>query len=459
MAQTVFRRFCQRVAVLAMCGVALVALLCPSVAMAKSCPSLVIVIDQSASMAQNPMGQTQPQGSPTSKWSIATKALTNMNNKYDGLLPLGYSNFPTMAGCNTSTTVAIPPGYSNRVAINNAMIAFPFAGGSTPTCNAVANNAKDLATRDPGRASYLLLVTDGAPDAACCGADPVKSTVDAIRAAANPTVAGTPPVYTLVVGFGKVGDAERQALNQMADAGGFPVTTGDPNYRYYRAEDSTALEKALALIVKYVAGGDAGTIATCEDGCYGKGCPAGQACVQNACRTDPCTGKTCPADKYCLPTFYSNGTSKADCVDSCKTPCPQTSRCERGQCVGDPCSGLCQPGQKCELIPDFNIGKCVTEPLCENTICHQTQGCFGGATDGECRDDACRYVTCPTGTVCHSFTGSCESPDPQPVQSLGSGGIGCEVGSGSSASRLSWLSTGLLLSLLLLARRRSTSAS
>ncbi|MFO0620628.1 MAG: hypothetical protein U0745_04465 [Polyangia bacterium] len=50
-------------------------------------------------------------------------------------------------------------------------------------------------------------------------------------------------VYTMVLGFGKTTDAERQALNQMADAGGFPVTNGDPLYRYYRAEDSTALEQ------------------------------------------------------------------------------------------------------------------------------------------------------------------------------------------------------------------------
>ena len=459
MAQTVFHRFCQRIAVIAMCGLALLMLLHPSVATAKSCPNLVIVIDQSASMAKNAMGITVPQGSPDSKWSIATKALIGMNNKYDGLLPLGYSNFPTGTNCPVSATVRIPPGYANRVSINNAMIDFPYAGGSTPTCTAVTNNAKDLATRDPSRASYMLLVTDGSPDSLCCGVDPVKTTVDAIRAAANPTVSTVPPVYTLVVGFGQVSDAERQALNQMADAGGFPVTNGDPLYRYYRAEDSAALEQALALIVKYVAGGDAGTIATCEDGCYGKGCPAGQACVQNACRTDPCAGKTCPADKYCLPTFYSNGTSQADCVDTCKAPCPQTSRCERGQCVGDPCSGQCQPGQKCQPIPDTNQGKCVDEPLCKNTICHQSQGCFGGTSDGECRDDACRFVTCPTGTVCHPFTGSCESPDPQPIQSLGAGGIGCDVSTGSSAGRLSWLSAGLILSLLLLARRRTVHAA
>ena len=456
MARTDFLRLYRRIAAWAVCGAALWTLLVPCDAAAKSCPNLVIVLDQSASMAQNPMGITVAQGSPDSKWSIATKALIGMNNKYDGLLPFGYSNYPTGTNCPVSTTVRIPPGYANRVTINNAMIDYPYPGGSTPTCTAVTNNAKDLVVKDPSRPSYLLLVTDGSPDALCCGADPVKTTVDAIRAAANPTMAGVPPVYTMVLGFGKTTDAERQALNQMADAGGFPVTNGDPLYRYYRAEDSTALEQALALIVKSVTGGDAGSIVTCEDGCYAKGCPAGQACIQNACRTDPCFDKTCPTNQYCLPTFYTNGSSKAECVAACKSPCPQTSRCERGQCIGDPCSGQCQAGQKCELIGDLGVGKCVDEPLCKNTLCHQTQGCFAGQSDGECRDDLCRLVTCPAGTVCHPFSGTCESPDAQPILSIGSGGISCEVGPSSSAGRLSWLSMGLLLSLLVLRRRRAS---
>ncbi|HNI59794.1 MAG TPA: vWA domain-containing protein [Pseudomonadota bacterium] len=454
MAQTVFHKLWQRTTAVTMCAAVLIALSVPRTALAKACPNLVILIDQSASMAQNSLGQSVPQGSPDSKWSIATKALTNMNNKYDGLLPLGYCNFPNPTGCSVNAKIPIPPGYSNRIAINNAMITYPFSGGNTPTCTAVTSAAADLVKSDPTRPGYLLLVTDGSPDALCCGADPVKTTVDAIRAAANPTVAGTPPVYTMVLGFGKTLDSERASLNLMADAGGFPLTQ-DPTYHYYRAEDATALEQALATIVKSVVGGDAGTIATCEDGCYAKGCPGGQVCYQNSCRANPCATKTCPSSQYCLPTFYANGTSNAECVDACRSPCPQTSRCDRGKCVGDPCSGQCLPGQKCQPIPDSSFGTCVDEPLCKNTICHQGQGCFAGATDGQCVDNLCNYVTCPQGTVCHPFTGACESPDPQPVLSLGAGGIGCDVSqTASSASRLSWLSSGLLLSLLLLSRRR-----
>lgn len=426
----------------------------PRGAHAKACPNLVILLDQSASMAQNPQGVLMPQGSPDSKWAIATRALSEMNLRYDRLLPLGYSNFPTGVGCPVNATVPIQPGYNNLVAIHNAMIAYPFPGGSTPTCEAVRQTASDLVGKYKNP-SYLLLVTDGEPDALCCGANPVKATVDAIAAAAKPTVPGVSPVYTLVVGFGKTLDSERLVLNQMADAGGYPVTT-DPNYRYYRAEDKTALEQALARIVKSVTGGDAGVAETCEDGCYAKGCPQGQVCYKSDCRANPCASKTCPSSEYCVPTFNADGTATAACVAACVHPCPVTSRCDKGQCVGDPCSGQCQSGQKCQASPDGGTGTCVSEPLCALTLCHNTQGCFVSNDTGQCKDDSCRYITCPLDTVCRPFSGSCQSPDPQPIFGLGSGGIGCSTGGGTtSALRLSLLSSGLLLSLLFLGRKRA----
>ncbi|HMU40784.1 MAG TPA: hypothetical protein PKE31_17375 [Pseudomonadota bacterium] len=447
---------------LALCACLWWPLLDAQSAFGKSCPNLVILIDQSASMAQNPLGISEPPLSPNSKWKIATNALTAMNNRYDGLVPLGYTSFPTGVNCPVSPTVMIPPGYNNQVAINNAMIAYPIAGGSTPTCTAVTATATDLIAKDKTRTNYILLVTDGAPDALCCGADPVKTTVDAIRAAANPTLPGVPKVYTLVVGFGKTLDAERQALNQMADAGGFPVQ-GDPNYRYYRAEDATALEAALATIVKSVSSGDAGAEQTCEDGCYGKPCPSGQVCYQNECRVNPCETKTCLATQYCLPTFNSDGTNSAACVDSCSQPCPVTSRCDRGKCVGDPCSGKCQAGQRCEPYPDGSGGACIVEPLCATTICHNTQGCFSDGKASKCEDNFCNYITCPQGTVCRPVKGNCESPDPQPVQSLGSGGIGCSVGDGNqpgtAAWRLSLLVGGVFLAIQLHRRRRNRTST
>ena len=72
------------------CGLALLSAL--PAARAGKCPNLAILLDQSASMGQDPMGVQQPQGSPSAKWAIATSALTRLNNRFDGLLPIGYSN-------------------------------------------------------------------------------------------------------------------------------------------------------------------------------------------------------------------------------------------------------------------------------------------------------------------------------------------------------------------------------
>lgn len=364
-------------------------------AAAKPCPTLTILLDQSASMAQNPQGfaETDPK---KQKWGIATKALTALNNRYTGFLPIGYGNFPTE---NRSCTVDennaqtwIPVGYTNQNKINNAMIAYPFSGGSTPTCDAIKKLAAKLSTVETKRsAHYVLLVTDGAPADTCCGASPVQATVDAIRAAAQQT----PPLKTIVVGFGQLDAASRDAMNQMALAGGVPDST-DPNFKYYRAEDEANLDAAITRVLTVVlGGGDAGSSGTCEDGCYGTPCPSGQYCKQNQCALNPCANVTCIPGQACAPD--------GSCVAICAITCPTGSHCDRGRCVGDPCSGSCTSGQKC----DTASGRCTPDPACQGIICHTTQGCFGGA----CVDDPCKYLTCPAGSQCKAFIGSCEAID------------------------------------------------
>ena len=368
-------------------GIALFAAL-PS-ARAGKCPNLAILLDQSASMAQDPTGVVQPQGSPKSKWAIATAALTSLNNRFDGLLPIGYSNFPSMNNACMTQGLRIPVGYGNRVAINNAMIDFPFSGGSTPICDAITKLAAEPLLKDSSRGQFVLLVTDGAPQAACCGVDPVQSTVDAIKAAAQQS----PPIYTFVVGFGQLSMAEQTALNQMALAGGYP-DNGNAAYKYYRAESSADLDTALGRVIMQINGGDAGPVITCEDGCYGTGCPSGQICQQNACKQNPCAGKTCPQEQTCQP----DGTCAAVCVVSC----PLGSVCQRGRCVADACSGSCGPGQLC----DSSTSQCVADKKCTGIVCHTTQGCFGGV----CVDNPCAYLTCPDGYSCRDFNGSCQKP-------------------------------------------------
>jgi hypothetical protein len=399
---------------------------------APHCPNLVILLDQSASMAQTPAGKP-PAAGEKSKWDIATAVLTNLNNKYTGLLPIGYTNFPSrnLPGCDTQAfNVPVAYGNATQVAINNAMIAFPFPGGSTPTCTAVSKLAAQSQLQDQSRGQYILLVTDGSPDAACCPPDPVAATVSAISAAA----AQSPPIYTIVVGFGVL-PSEQATLNKLALAGG--KASADPVNKFYSASDQASLDLALSGILNQLVGGDAGSPVTCEDGCYGTACPSGQVCIQDQCKPNPCQSQVCPPSQYCL----FDG-SKATCTNSCSQSCPLGSRCANGSCILDDCGGPCLPGQMC------SGGQCVADPKCQNVVCHVTQGCVKGA----CVDNPCVYTTCPGGTECIDFSGACMPPRPA---SGGSGsGCSCDFSRGSRAASFSPLAALLVLALALLIRGR-----
>lgn len=407
-----------------------------AVAGSGKCPNLTILLDQSASMQQDPMGVLQPKGSPNSKWAIATASLTKLNNRFDGLLPIGYSNFPSADnGCMTQG-LRIPVGYGNRVAINYAMIDYPFQGGSSPQCDAIKKLAAEPLLKDPSRGQYVLLVTDGAPAVDCCGADPVQTTVDAITAALQQS----PPIYTIVVGFGDLQPSEQMAMNRMALAGGYPDST-DPNYKYFRADSPTSLDDVLNRILMQIRGGDAGQVTTCEDGCYGTPCPSGQVCLQNACKPNPCAGKTCPADQSCQ--------ADGSCAPVCVVTCPANSRCEKGRCIADPCSGTCTAGQIC----DNATGRCAPDPKCANVTCHYSQGCVNGA----CVDNPCVYLTCPSGYSCIDFDGSCEVMSGS--GSDGSMASGCALSAAPRSASLSALAAAaLVLCALSLRRRRETAA-
>ncbi len=410
-------------------------------AAAPRCPNLTILLDQSASMSQTPAGSI-PMPGEQSKWDIATSVLTNLITKYDGLLPIGYSNFPYQnASCDTrgfyvtTTGKTLSPAYGNRQDIYNAMhaypTAYPWSGGSTPTCTAVANLAMQPQLQDPTRGQYILLVTDGAPEAQCCPTDPVQTTVAAISAAD----AQSPAVQTFVVGFGIV-PAQAAALDSMAVAGGVP--DNDPNHKFYVATDETTLDAKISGILSQLVGGDAGAPVTCEDGCYGTPCAAGSVCLQDQCVTNPCATQTCPSGQTCL----FNGTT-ASCIGVCAPACPLGATCNNGQCVPNACGGPCASGQMCDTSSDT----CVPDPKCQNVACHETQGCIAG----KCVDDPCVYTTCPAGTQCLAFTGQCMAPrDPNETEP-GNMATGCAVGPGrrSHASELGPLCA--LLALIVLA--------
>jgi hypothetical protein len=398
------------------------------------CPNLALLLDQSTSMNQNPQGGIESDRTKT-KWAIATTSLTALNNNITGRLPLSYTNFPQYNGtCVAYDTFRVPLGYKNQKAINDAMIENPFTTGATPMCTAITKLADEMAFTDPQRPHYILMLTDGAPDASCCGANPVQATVDAIAAAAGQS----PPVKTIVVGFGNLPPTERDSLNRMAQAGGLPKKGTN---QFYEAADADSLNSVLNTILHTLVVGDAGGGLLCEDGCYATPCPSGQACIADECKPNPCTTQTCPEGQSCL----FNGVT-ASCVAACKSPCPLRSRCSNGACVPDPCSGPCESGFSCYQ------GVCEPDSKCDNVLCHTSQACI----EGKCVDNPCLYTTCPEGTQCVDFTGMCMAPRP-PGFSQTLGGCQCQLGHDSPAGVLGPL-TGLALCLVLLALRRQRRA-
>ncbi len=399
-----------------------------ALAVVPRCPNLAILLDQSASMNDNPQGMLESDRSKT-KWAIATATLTTLNNNLNGRLPLAYTNFPRYDGsCVPYETFRVPLGSNNKTEINNAMIEYPFKAGTTPMCTAISKLADEMAFKDPQRPHYILLLTDGVPDAACCGIDPVQATINSIDAA----IAQSPPVKTIVVGFGNLPASDRDALNRMAVAGGLPKQGTN---KFYEATDAASLNSVLNTILRTLVVGDAGAGVLCEDGCYGTPCPTGQVCLQDACKANTCISQQCPNGQACLLTAQG-----ASCVGTCKSPCPLKSRCDNGLCVPDPCSGPCPSGQQC-----LN-GACQPDPRCDALLCHGGQGCI----EGKCVDNPCLYTTCPEGTECVDFTGMCMAPRPPGFDQTG--GCQCKVGSDSPAGILGPLSA--LLFLTWLARRR-----
>jgi hypothetical protein len=207
-------------------------------------PNLLVVLDRSCSMKTKVGG--------LSKWQHAVDALTKLTAKLQGVIRFGLTLFPDKEGDACSQgTIPIPVGAGNEGKIQ-ALLAGALAFGNlyypngpcvTNIDTAVQQAATDPAFGDPKRASFVLLISDGA-QALCAAGGGDAGTTQTITQLRQKSVS------TFVVGFGGAADASQ--LNVFADAGGKP--SGDPLTRFYRAEDGASLSAALAKISKRTVG-------------------------------------------------------------------------------------------------------------------------------------------------------------------------------------------------------------
>ncbi len=203
-------------------------------------PNLLIVLDRSCSMTSLVNGK--------SKWLTAVEALNGMMVSHKDGIRFGLTMFPDKVTPSCSQDkIPFSPAAGNEAAISATLtnslqkndVNYPAGPCVTNIDTALLQAKGEPALMDPARASYVMLVTDGAQSANCTagGGDKGSTQVIADLLAAK--------VKTFVIGFGGTG-IDKAALNAFADAGGTPVNNG--TIHYYDAADAASLDQALSAI-------------------------------------------------------------------------------------------------------------------------------------------------------------------------------------------------------------------
>jgi hypothetical protein len=206
--------------------------------------NILINVDRSCSMT-NKVG-----GVP--KWTIAVNALVKLTTDYKDKLRWGLTLFPDITAPNcVQGNIPIPVGPGKEASIqtllNNALAKsdpyYPDGPCVTPIDAAMAQAKTEPAFTDKTRASYVILLSDGA-QAGCNQFGGDNGTTQIIT-----DLRVNQGVKTFVIGFGSGVDAA--GLNKFADAGGVPYSDPlKPTQHYYQAEDQVGLEAVFASIAQ-----------------------------------------------------------------------------------------------------------------------------------------------------------------------------------------------------------------
>jgi len=215
---------------------------------AKLPPDILIVLDKSGSMNDDPATGMTCNTAGCTKWDQTTAALMQVLTATDANVNWGLKFFASpnggTCGVNAGADVAIAANNANRI---NTSIGGQMPSSSTPTRTAEAAAAAYLGTVNDQNPKFILLATDGLPNCApnCSGnACQNSDMAGAVQAVTDAATAGFP---TFVVGIATSSDPMSDAtLTQMANAGGKP-RMGTPSY--YPVMNQQDLVDALNAIV------------------------------------------------------------------------------------------------------------------------------------------------------------------------------------------------------------------
>ena len=216
-------------------------------------PDILIVLDASGSMNEDSANMSCTGGcGATSKWALLTPALNQVVMQTEATVNWGLKLFAdTNNTCGVgANTAAVPVGTNSAAAIAAAIAARTDAAGNvtngsrTPTRaaeNAAVTYLGGLTDR-PNR-KFILMATDGQPNCPASGNSQNDDSPGAIAAVAAAATAG---FSTFVVGISAPAGAANDALNGMADAGGY-ARAGDP--RYYPVTSAAEFVAVLETLV------------------------------------------------------------------------------------------------------------------------------------------------------------------------------------------------------------------
>lgn len=193
--------------------------------------NMLIVLDKSGSMNESVGSQT--------KWQAASAAVKSLTAQHEAKIRFGLYQFssPTMTCDPGKQYVAVADTTAAEIA---AALPASAAGNGTPVAAALERARKQPELADPGRANFIVLVTDGKEN---CGGNPQSAVAAAFGA----------NIKTWVVGFGSAASVDPNRLSAMAVAGG---TARNTTPRYYQADSPADLSAALGAIAAGALGCD-----------------------------------------------------------------------------------------------------------------------------------------------------------------------------------------------------------